>query len=463
MLPGIKAVCLSNVVQVVSDEFWIPVDDAARKLFVFPEHQKMMEIDLLDKKEDKTSPLAFGFAFHTCYWQVLWQVYSCYGSHVDLPHLFDLCVTLPFMKELPEMILDWGHDYKGLISPITAQRDVYGNESRPRSMFTIMEVLSQNPFYNPNLHLIFSTTRPYKCGQQATPKPPQRAEGDNNDGDPFSGLCETILEMILTFLDWVDVKRLRRASRAFTVTPLSNRFWHSRFWPGNELDFIWEAGAFREADMNWKAIYRRIHLLAQQGELGNRQRVWKLARRLRELTETRKACHECSGTPVPRKNGVATEYAWICLRRMSRAANMGPMRAKATTLENTSESIRDHPEVYVSTVKINSKTYVSGIRLSYKDYPGSRLGYCCPDRETKVTWEPPLLLLRLNGFHVSMDSRGIRGLRVIPQTGPPSRWVGEFDGLAHGPVVFPTLDGLRLGIKMLIADFDVGSPDWLSS
>jgi len=67
--------------------------------------------------------------------------------------------------------------------------------------------------------------------------------------------------------------------------------------------------------------------------------------------------------------------------------------------------------ISVSTIDLFGRKYVSGLRLQQADGTYLNLGYCHPDTEMLlVTLNGPDYLI---GFHVALDERGVRGLRVL--------------------------------------------------
>ncbi|KAJ1327896.1 hypothetical protein MN608_07229 [Microdochium nivale] len=108
-------------------------------------------------------------------------------------------------------------------------------------------------------------------------------KGNGDDGDPFAALPFEIREMILTTLASPDVRSLRLASRAISLaTPLTQHFFSSRFWPGRELEAIFDGfllPAGKRSGLDWRGLYvfMRRRLRLNQACLGekNRLRIWQ--------------------------------------------------------------------------------------------------------------------------------------------------------------------------------------------
>ena len=71
------------------------------------------------------------------------------------------------------------------------------------------------------------------------------------------------------------------SSEVFAPLAYTQRFWASRFAPGFEADFVFEAltPAYRH-NVNWKELYCRVYQGQIPPSLLNRKRIWELLRPL---------------------------------------------------------------------------------------------------------------------------------------------------------------------------------------
>jgi hypothetical protein len=418
---------------------------------------------------DGDPPEAYGFPFHEACWGViskLWEV-----DHQNLQDL--LRVLRSFVVQLaPYTLLKWGHDYSGFAHcPITQDETVPGEiDGTIIQMFLQSQIHSyhrHNPLDCSELRRIFKQASnavttiagaPVLSNRSHANKAKDHAIEKRGLGSCFSALPAELLEMILECLPLSDVLALREVSREFVNLGLHDLFWRSRFLPARELGFAFEAQQyFSSLRGQWKSLGRAVKRiqpppsihgpikhLQPPPSLVNRVRIWGLAAALRELVQKAEGSN-CQGTGV----APSVSQGFSLLRR--------PQCERLLL-------IPDQPAaVFVSTITVHGRRYVSGIRVQLKgDDDGGHsvsFGYLHPVNET-------LLLdceerhARWIGLHIALDSDGIRGLAAVTESGTLSAWVGDHEELIKQSLVLKSRK--QEEANMLWGGFDV-SPDYPST
>jgi hypothetical protein len=112
----------------------------------------------------------------------------------------------------------------------------------------------------------------------------------------------------------------------------------------------------------------------------------------------------------------------------------------------------DGTGLYISTINISGRRYISGIRIHQSNDKSSTLGYRHVEDEVQLLScgaEP----LRIAGFYLAEDQRGVRGLSVISDTGAVSKWVGDYESIERRRLVRSSAG--QDVIKYLKGGFDV--------
>ncbi|KAK6950635.1 hypothetical protein Daesc_007159 [Daldinia eschscholtzii] len=259
--------------------------------------------------------------------------------------------------------------------------------------------------------------------------------------DPLNNLPTEILHMILIWMDSKDVANLRLASRVCASLILPEIFWRSRFWEEREFEYVFEENTTGSADGDWRQFFHKVQSLAALPHMANRKRVWFLARHLSSLIDRRQSYNSCNGVKIRtlfEPDGVLDSAHWVTagptLFRPTEAFRAGARSLYDRKITPKTPSKR----IYVSTMRIKNKIYVTGIRFVYDDDQCTLFGYCKTGDGITPTWEKLQQPATLVGFHVAFDSKGIRGIRFLSVSGELSGWIGDREDLSQRILVLPT-------------------------
>jgi hypothetical protein len=265
---------------------------------------------------------------------------------------------------------------------------------------------------------------------------------------------ELLLE-ILTRCDSKSAANLRLASKAMANLGLPERFWFSRFWPGQEFDYVFAQPAFRAAVPLWINFYNRARQLRNHPAFRNRRRIWNLACQLRDWVILRLESPVCHGSLCKsffNPKGANNDKEWHTAEaRVSPGTSIFSVGCRS--LNDATVTISGQiSKVWASLVMLNEKRYVSGLQVSQEDGKSVQLGYRHPKHEVAFTWDSPLEPSDpFVGFHVAMDNQGIRGLCMVSSQGVSSRWNGDHEGVPKRSI---TCNGQ---VEALKGGFDVSS------
>ncbi|RYO84563.1 hypothetical protein DL763_007415 [Monosporascus cannonballus] len=394
---------------------------------------------------------AWGFLFHDACWRLLEQ--ACAPEVVDVTTLWRVLLSVPCAQGLP----NWGHNYGCLflVGGAAAQKNLRTGRQqsfvrlRAPASFIIPSTYS-DPFDVPELAGTVRAMMRIRTGHEATARAssshtelPISINGPSADTDPFAVLPPEIREMLLSYAASPDVANLRLASRAIAAVPLTQQFFCSRFWPGRELDRIFDgfllAPAERRGLLDWTALYRetRARLRAHRVWLGerNRYRVWDqtlgpLSRALGTVARLGRLRGERLWGAVLGDDdgglllgscwrGVATECyidfeVFGLQRRTAHVAEVELPRARVKA-------------VGVSLVRFFDWEYITGLRFVFAGpVDDVEIGYVARHSETVLHVEDAL-----RGFHAVVDQCGFRGLSVITSGHMRSEyltWAGALQG-----------------------------------
>lgn len=423
------------------------------------------------------SPEAYGYPFHSACWHLLSARGSLTPSDIHL--FFDLCRSCPIQQGL----MNWGHDHGALLD-IWAHD--YGGmqdaevpptpEQEPQLVtFPLSIHRGPDPLSIPDLARVFASPNALPATLPASPSPtlpsvsdssqqavmPFTARMEGGDGSVFSQVPVEILSMIFDYLPSIDVARLRLASRTFANVALLESFWASRFLPGREFDYVIEA---RQPSLvrrgSWKQAFESVKALATTEATVERRRIWRLGLSLHGILQMLRDV-ECEGTPIPSffewRNGApeASDAAWVTASRALRA----PSELFAVGSRCLYEREIGLPPpgqvtaVFVSTIQLFNRRYISGIRIEDSRDRSFLLGY----RHSRFE----ILIPQTNaqhhftGFCLAQDQHGVRGLAVIFQTELMSPWIGDHDDIPKRRLLTDNT-GLT-PVKALRGGFDVCS------
>ncbi|RYP57506.1 hypothetical protein DL770_010654 [Monosporascus sp. CRB-9-2] len=420
---------------------------------------------------------AWGFLFHDACWRLLER--ACAPDAVDVATLWRVLLSVPCARDLP----NWGHNYGFLFLAVGPAAKKNPRTGQPQSFvrlhspapFIIPSTYS-DPFDVPELAGTVRAMMRIGTGEEAAARassshrePPVSINGPSADTDPFAALPTEIREMLLAYAASPDVANLRLASRAIAAVPLMQQFFRSRFYPGRELDRVFDgfllAPAERRGLLDWAALYgeTRARLRTHRVWLGerNRYRIWDET--LRPLSRALGAVARLGRLRGGRMwyavlgdddkggfllgscwRGIATECytdfeAFGLRRRTVHVAEVELPRARVKA-------------VGVSLVSFFDREYITGLRFVFaRPVDDVEIGYIAPHSEAVLRVEDAL-----RGFHAAVDHCGFRGLSVITSGHMRSEyptWAGAPQGFEAVPI--------KAGgdaVRRIKAAFDVRSP-----
>ncbi|KAH8660034.1 hypothetical protein BX600DRAFT_522765 [Xylariales sp. PMI_506] len=365
--------------------------------------------------------LLWGFPFRGSCWEIFFIACSHLEYRIMIQCLFDIFRS----QSIQRGVMNWGHDYRGLISYYIDIKRIYpGEEPDLSNCGLIGDTHTHDPFN------ITELSRLYLDGSSDALLAIQDDALLANttyatNADPFKVIPPELLVEILVELDSSDVGNLRRASPVFAAINLPDRFWRSRFWPLREFAHIFESSQCLYASGKWKQLYDKTKQLQKLPFIVNRKRVWSLSCNLLDLLDIRLDCSICHGS-VSRSlfqlDHDRTHLDWSTaqgtLCHASRSFTHGSRSLYYRAVALSSESCRK----WVSYAKVNDKIYIAGLRLGYRRIDSVFLGFQHPRQEEPVVWEGGSVEAdSIMGFLIASDSRGIRGLCVLSHAGSPSR------------------------------------------
>lgn len=180
--------------------------------------------------------------------------------------------------------LDWGHSYGGIL-----MHETDGTPWNPRVLgeaFVDLTAADPNDAGESRLKLRLSLL-PTSTARGFAPSAAAHQRASSSNHDPFiHKLNHDICHLLCAaFLSSKDVKNIRLASRAFRNLFNDQSFWASRFAPGKERAWLYEADkrgviALREHypnhSVNWKKLYNLTERQKLNNSLENRLRIWNL-------------------------------------------------------------------------------------------------------------------------------------------------------------------------------------------
>lgn len=387
-----------------------------------------------------------GFIFHDTCWDMLER--AMYPTPVPLQRLFDICMSLPIPPHLNEPC--WGHDYGGAwgvnndnFFPWEEERfEVsWGGDRAP--------VTSYDP-YN-----VAAPDRILDAEPEQPPAPQQAASSPATQGrDCFTALPKEICATIAMLLPTADVLNARLASRSFWSVFHSQQFWASRFKPGSDRSWFWEALSSK-TPRDWRSLYRHTHDARLTGLapcLDNRRRIWGLVLGIVDILNL-------SWNELPRDlasswrpDSADTAVAdWVRAEADVCPPVIGPNDRfiHGCRVSRTQEiSVPgDLARFSVSTIAVGDGAFIAGLSLTTVSGDTIRLGYHSSTEQT-------VDLSHVWGFRLAIGSRGIQAIQCI--TGPEnseSPWLTCADDV-------PRTERLVMGNQIvgLEASFDVGIP-----
>ncbi|KAM0219279.1 hypothetical protein ACHAQD_006495 [Fusarium lateritium] len=223
-------------------------------------------------RDEVTNP--WGYGFHTSCWDILSK-----HSTADLGLLLTTCVS---KSKSRDDLLDWehdywGHEYRGATSLMETDSIPIYDWDVP-DLNDIADEFRYDPCHIPNLDKAIieaSRLRSDVYSSRLTPSEESLSK------DTFSRLSPELLQFIAIILPTSDIYALRLTSPAFATLELPERFWASRFQPGREFDYVFEA--LDHPVESWRALYSSLTIWAPAiPNIANRKRVWQLVKDFQE-------------------------------------------------------------------------------------------------------------------------------------------------------------------------------------
>ncbi|RSL96405.1 hypothetical protein CEP52_011503 [Fusarium oligoseptatum] len=390
----------------------------------------------------------WGFVFHAACWEIIAALFQ-----PDIQLIFSLCFSMPIHFE---SILDWGHDYGGIVVGIPDNENppmlthlprpyIPGYGRDPYNMYSIRKLFNSTDIPKHMLIDIPALGNPIKA-----------------DGDVFRLLPNELLQAILVELPREDVANLRQASPIFASLHLSESFWASRFWRGHEFHYVFET--VRSRPDSWKRLYLALRYM--EPRLADRKRIWSLALELESL-QNQVSGTICKGARLltvfdTSKNGRVKknehtsdwkELEWhtaginLCTEYELFFVGCRPWFARI---------LRFRPRLrvrhlWVSFVRMSGHSFVSGFRFVKPNGKVDSLGYIHPNQEVEIRFsdgrhESPYTI---SGWQLAVENQGFRAVAVLTADGTMSCWAGEPDGVPRWRLQGP---GKRM--SAIKAEFD---------
>lgn len=442
-----------------------------------------MEIDLIssqfgDQPAVGPGERIWGFPFHCSCWDLLIARRETHGAAKYEPQaVFDVLRSFPRHR-----LSEFGHDYGG-VAGYDLEVDLFeivdpshqachllpGEEPRlvyDRTDRELIHMQKQDPMCVTEISSAFRGEMP--PGSPVPEAHPVDGLGNvtNRCSEPFGKLAIEILQFIISELSSPEVVALKQSSRVFQRLPLPDTFWRSRFLPGREFEYVFEAlWHFQNRNGQWRAIYQHLRDMSKSPGLVNRRRIWELAQTLSDFVETRLENNICSGKAVRSyfEPAAAAEddAIWTeghrCLRPFNQAFSTGCRELYVRTMLAPPNATN----IYVSVVEILDKIYVSGLRFEESGGTIQQMGYVRPGNETLLMWNAQSEPSRSTGFHLALDQHGVCGLCVVSGGKELSGWAGRYDNVPKRRLVVSA--GERGDILKLKGGFDVSFARTLKS
>jgi hypothetical protein len=297
----------------------------------------------------------------------------------------------------------------------------------------------QNPLIAPALHYFVDETAKASA-QEFLAKSVRTTNAPKQSTSAMLRLPLEVKEMIAINLCTRDAMALRLASSEFLPLLHSRHFWLSRFHGSGQMSFFFEARHLKTV-AGLIIANKSLPRVNRTGVLANRQRVWSLASRWKDLIKL-ELTSPMNILPI----AACVEYEWFSV-----SGKIGPEGHALTlpdgckTLFGGRTAVRQQPlQVTVFLCTPGSRDYVCGLRLTWHGAPPVVLGYCNSKASQTLT------VRSLAGFVVAVGNKGIHALRLVDEDGTRTRWAGR----PHNTLITERLSRRR-PVFALDADFDV--------
>lgn len=372
---------------------------------------------------------------------------------MDIQDLFHICRSQPISVSA----IDWDHTYGGICDREGKQETLHVGEEAPFQLTQqICDMGKLDPLDIPRLKEIFYSQRNQDVHILGLQNRPSKELGKL---DSFSSLPPEILSEIVCMVGSTDVSNPRLASRTYSSMPLPDKFWRSRFELDGEFEYVGESAFWVTAPGSWESMYNGIRLTESSLEISNRKRGWKHTNQIRGLLQQRQQARYCHGTTALsffEPDVQAMDMDWVtALGNLVEHKGQGAFKegsmalwCRAVTLPATCGAVS------ISYTTIHNKNYILGIKIHRGNEEQINLGFIHPEQESIPDWgNDKGGQAKLAGFHLAIDHRGIRGIRILSTSGSLSGWVGDYGGIMRRNLVLSSSEPVAIGhIK---AGFDV--------
>ncbi|KFY42650.1 hypothetical protein V494_02310 [Pseudogymnoascus sp. VKM F-4513 (FW-928)] len=425
--------------------------------------RRKVDLNRVPEGTPEMRELFWGFPLHCACWDLLITLRP--RELLDVQTIFDICRSLPLVDKL----LLFGHDYGGICKPDLEPDALLGaypgenpqtmcHKEDPLSHGLIMDETTEHPLDIYGLRLIFEAG----CtddGDHCFTNYLTDERGTQND--PFAALPFEILIPIAIELKSKDILQLKQASRIYANLVLSDDFWHSRFQRGGEFEHVFESKEYGSiCQGRWRSVFFKAKDLQKLPEMRNRKRTVTLAQGLLDLVD-RRGQISCSMLDYPppllgllESTACLDPQKWVTASRNLLPPNERFDHGTRCLYKLTIRVPSDITSVFVSTIDVFGLLYISGLRFEKNNGESRYVGYIHLDSEALVTWDDPRSV-RVTGFQLAQDQRGIRGIAVESAAGGLSNWLGEYDGIPRRRLVphGSERDGSH-GVVLLQGGFD---------
>jgi hypothetical protein len=387
-------------------------------------------------RELHDSPEANGYPFHAACWRLFLACRPAGALDLDIPLLFSVCLSFPIQSGQ----MNWGHDYGALVNIWSYDYGGVQDEIIPPSPgqepqlamfpFQLLEN-GPDPLNIPQLVRLFVPPAVLVPSTATQAVMPLRRTGGGEQPDIFTNLPTEILCMILVCLPSMDAARLRLASRTFANVTLPDLFWHSRFSPEREFHHVFEARQYSSRAGGWRQLFESVKSIQMSPGMVERKRIWHLGLSLHSVLQMLSDV-KCEGAPIrsffePSSPPSELRHAtWVTASRALRAPQDQYSVGSRSLFER---ELKLPPPgktraIFISTIDLFGRCYISGIRILDLDGKSFSLGYRHQKRETLIS-QTEVVQHHWVGFSFAQDQRGIRGLALVFQGERMSQWVGE--------------------------------------
>ncbi|VUC31855.1 unnamed protein product [Clonostachys rosea] len=388
------------------------------------------------------------FAFHEFCWQLLLTRIGAADSQHDWElvgaWLFHVLNSLSW-AETGDLIPK--HRYYGAIK----LRQAIVSPGRPNMLLA-----------DPSQHVPVTTT--HNGPQTATPVPTFRQRSlirppVVREDDPFTRLPMEVISNIFIFLPSKDVCAARLASRHLAVVCYMNSlpqcFWASRFSPDREMGFVFPELLPLHNKDRWLRTYLECkQTLKDQNQLAfrNRARIWRCLEGVAIILDA--LLHHRKARPIQVVYDAHSLGQKIACPELPYRFEFHNPKFGARSREQHHFTIRNALRVQVSVIRLDSATYISGMRIiSRVNRGGERVvqeaGLIVPSNLTSISVLPGRVI---SSIDVYISPSGIHGLRFSFTRTTHTQHVG--DTYCASNVIGMARLTAKCGIAGLIVGFD---------